>query len=347
MESDNKQLELLVKCEEMQNSIDQVKDYIKRQKEVDASMEQMRVTEKETKEQHAKELSAMDRKKAIEIDLLKKDMQQKIKETRDNLRLKTKDQLDTTTKRTIMENEQMTTELAFQSREMEKLVQKNNSLLEENENLRRNVRIHKELEQELAKRTHLYQKTIKRLNDEKEGQTRAASKDASSGFSETPEPHIDPKELDDVRKQLSQTRHDFSEYRRDHHTFNQLHDDATKIIITTLSDFRTDDSPLSPNQREQFLRTLVEKLNASLCGTCQGPPVQIPTTKLGGITKKVEEMTNVVSRGIQTSGEEEPIRIGPSVWSWTAGGDETLSKADVVRGPVREWGVKRGRGTRV
>ena len=62
-------------------------------------------------EQHANEISLLDRKKAVEIDQLKKDMVAKIRETRDSLRLKTKDQLDVITKRTIMENEQMSTQL--------------------------------------------------------------------------------------------------------------------------------------------------------------------------------------------------------------------------------------------
>lgn len=41
-------------------------------------------------------------------------------------------QLEMTTKRTIMENEQMSIELAYQSRQTEKLLSKNNVLIEEN-----------------------------------------------------------------------------------------------------------------------------------------------------------------------------------------------------------------------
>merc|ERR1719335_856306 len=80
------------------------------------------------------------------------------------LKARTKDQLDQTTKRTIMENEQMNTELHFQSRETERLLDRNQSLLEENAQLRRNLQIHKELEDELARRTHVYQKLIRKLH---------------------------------------------------------------------------------------------------------------------------------------------------------------------------------------
>merc|ERR1719379_1567756 len=137
---------------------------MKHKEEVQAELEGLRQKLQETEEAHAKEISALDRKKAIEIDQLKKDMLTKIKETRDTLRLKTKDQLDTTTKRTIMENEQMATELHFQSRETEKLLDKNQALIEENAQLRRNLQIHKELEDELARRTHVYQKLIRKLH---------------------------------------------------------------------------------------------------------------------------------------------------------------------------------------
>merc|ERR1711972_951588 len=63
-----------------------------------------------------------------------------------------------------MENEQMNTELHFQSRETEKLIDRNQSLLDENAQLRRNLLIHKDLENELARRTHVYQKLIKNMD---------------------------------------------------------------------------------------------------------------------------------------------------------------------------------------
>merc|ERR1719301_169035 len=137
---------------------------MKEKEEVQAELQGLREKLQDNQEAHAREISALDRKKAIEIDALKKDMLTKIKETRDTLRLKTKDQLDTTTKRTIMENEQMTTELHFQSRETERLLDKNQALLEENAQLKRNLQIHKELEDELARRTHVYQKLIRKLH---------------------------------------------------------------------------------------------------------------------------------------------------------------------------------------
>ena len=52
--------------------------------------------------------------RAQEKDRLKKEMLYKLRETKANLLKMTDNQLDTTTKRTIAENEQMSSELAWQ-----------------------------------------------------------------------------------------------------------------------------------------------------------------------------------------------------------------------------------------
>lgn len=98
-----------------------------------------------------------------EKDRLKKEMLLKLRETKANLLKMTDNQLDTTTKRTIAENEQMSSELAWQSRETEKLIRKNDKLIGENQSLKRELTLHKQTQEEFAKKVHVYQKTIKTL----------------------------------------------------------------------------------------------------------------------------------------------------------------------------------------
>ncbi|CAK0909474.1 unnamed protein product [Prorocentrum cordatum] len=76
--------------------------------------------------------------------------------------------------------ERMNTELAFQSRETERLLERNKSLLEENAQLRRNLHIHKDLENELARRTHVYQKLIKKMDQKQKAE--AASREQSREY---------------------------------------------------------------------------------------------------------------------------------------------------------------------
>jgi len=211
-------------------------------------------------------VSAFDRKKAIEIDQLKQDMRRSIKDTKEMLRNRTKDQLDTTTKRTIMENEQMATELHFQSKQTEQLLARNQLLNDENAQLKRNLVIHKDLENELARRTHVYQKLVKKMGqrrktDEKmpdklsgtddeilagglqQESTRELAPEDSRGDVVSSEANDRLKrQIEGIQSTLSMVRQEFAHYRRDHATLTQLQDQSTRLIIATLYELK--------NQRE-------------------------------------------------------------------------------------------------
>lgn len=60
----------------------------------------------------------------------------------------------------------MTTELEYQSKQTEDLLYKNTKMKTQIETLKREIDIHKEVEKELAKRSHFCQKVIKRLRGE-------------------------------------------------------------------------------------------------------------------------------------------------------------------------------------
>ena len=98
-----------------------------------------------------------------EKDRWQKELQHQIKETKAQMMKLMDNQLDITTKRTIMENEQMHAELAYQSRQSEKIADRSKHIFAENAELRRQVELAKQTETELAKRGFVYQKTIKML----------------------------------------------------------------------------------------------------------------------------------------------------------------------------------------
>merc|ERR1719160_1884001 len=273
---ESKVADLTAKNELLSGQLHEVREYMKHKEEVQAELEGLRQKLQETEEAHAREISALDRKKAIEIDQLKKDMLTRIKETRDTLRLKTKDQLDTTTKRTIMENEQMATELHFQSRETEKLLDKNQALIEENAQLRRNLQIHKELEDELARRTHVYQKLIRKLHQKLKALATEESRESleASRENEDGRPSIAGrsredvgemdaaahekadrlnKEVEGLQNTLHMVRFEFAQYRRDHATLTQLQDVSTRLVIAALYDLKNqyDSGPFPPSSYDE------------------------------------------------------------------------------------------------
>ena len=89
-----------------------------------------------------------------------------IKKTKANLLAMNDEQLQTTTRLTILQNHQLTTELEHQSKQTEILIFKNNKMKAQIETLTREIEIHKEVEKELAKRSHFCQKVIKRLKQD-------------------------------------------------------------------------------------------------------------------------------------------------------------------------------------
>lgn len=56
------------------------------------------------------------------------------------------EQLQTTTRLTILQNHQLTTELDYQSKQTEQLLGKNDKMQVEIDNLKRNISLHKQIE---------------------------------------------------------------------------------------------------------------------------------------------------------------------------------------------------------
>jgi hypothetical protein len=307
-QSDARVQKLQNDVEALQEALDKIDDFKKNKDRLEQKLADLERQLEEQEEAHKRDVSAFDRKKAIEIDQLKKDMAKTIKETRDTLKAKTKDQLDSTTKRTIMENEQMATELHFQSKETERLLDRNQQLMEENSQLRRNLQIHKDLENELARRTHVYQKLLKKVNQRSKDQppaavdnTRDLPLDDSLNDSKVLSASTDhqasrtslgeeterlKRSLESQQHTLAMVRQEFAQYRRDHATLTQLQDQSTRLVIAALYELKNqrECDPFPPasydenahwqftnmtvRQKEYFFRVLLEKLNSSMCGSC-------------------------------------------------------------------------------
>jgi DNA repair exonuclease SbcCD ATPase subunit len=118
------------------------------------------------KKNRINDVNEKEREKIQATEKLRKDMLYKIKETKANLLALNDEQLQTTTRLTILQNHQLTTELEYQSKQTEQLLFKNNKMKTQIETLKRDIEIHKEVEKELAKRSHFCQKVIKRLKQQ-------------------------------------------------------------------------------------------------------------------------------------------------------------------------------------
>eukprot|EP00891_Asterochloris_glomerata_P000279 jgi/Astpho2/279/fgenesh1_pg.00010_%23_42_t len=110
-----------------------------------------------------KQISDLERQHVQDKDHWKKETAARVRDTKERMQKLTENQLETLTKRTILENEQMDAEMRYQSRQVEKLVDRNKEVLEENAGLRRKYDVLEQSEHELARRNMVYQKTIKTL----------------------------------------------------------------------------------------------------------------------------------------------------------------------------------------
>jgi chromosome segregation ATPase len=115
------------------------------------------------KEDKTRELADKEREKVQAIDRLRDEMLTKIKDMRSNLLSLKKEQLDTTTRLAVLQNHQLTSELEFQSKQSEKLIFENEHLLKKVSNLQKDLEVHREIEEELAKRSHYSRGIIKKL----------------------------------------------------------------------------------------------------------------------------------------------------------------------------------------
>ncbi len=207
---------------------------------------------------------------------LKKDMLKRIKETKANLMALNDEQLHATTRLTILQNHQLTTELEYQSKQTEKLLLKNTKLEEQIGALRRDVEIHKQVETELAKRSHLCQKVIKKLNekvrtleDQKDGEQPAAKGEAE-GKSKTKEGSDElitflESKLEEAEKKYAAFHNDYeilhADYVKQQQMLDKMKDKYSKAALL-LTEFLDNLLTSTPNllQEEKNLYLDIERL---------------------------------------------------------------------------------------
>ena len=89
------------------------------------------------------EINNLELKKIQAVQKLSEEMDYKVKETQANLMALNDEQLNTTTRLTILQNHQLTTELDYQSKQTEQLLAKNDKMQEQIDTLKRNISLHK------------------------------------------------------------------------------------------------------------------------------------------------------------------------------------------------------------
>ena len=145
-----------------QDEADDVAEFRMMRPEIESENRELQEKLADEVQRHNESKTKMDRDRIQATERLRMEMLLKIKETKANLSALNDEQQQTTTRLTIMQNSQLTQELEFQSKQTESLLVQNNDFRQEIETLKKDIEIHKEVEKELAKRSHFFQKVIKR-----------------------------------------------------------------------------------------------------------------------------------------------------------------------------------------
>ena len=115
---------------------------------------------------HKNLIEGIERDRIKQIDKLRKDMLMQIRTVRMKNSVTNEDQLQGTTKLTVIQNMQLTAELDYQSKRTEDLMFKNHEMKSVITNLSKDLEDHKEVEKELAKRSHFCQKVIQKYKQQ-------------------------------------------------------------------------------------------------------------------------------------------------------------------------------------
>lgn len=253
-EAEEMETKLREEIKHLTDDLTEIQEFKDQKAQMEADLAETKRTLSEERKEHTNYISSLERKHVQEKDRLKKEMLLKLRETKANLLKMTDNQLDTTTKRTIAENEQMSSELAWQSKETEKLIRKNDKLQADNQGLRRQLSLHQQTQEEFAKKVHVYQKTIKTLLAKLNNldQTKRAELETlrSEGL-EKEQQHAEQRhqvqlleeQLTSHKEQLGQHQNKLSELSKDHDSVQLQHansmalqDEAVRFILATLAD---------------------------------------------------------------------------------------------------------------
>lgn len=117
----------------------------------------------ELEHEHTEERREIEQKYIQECDRIRNENIRELIRCKAEMQGMIEEKIDTTTRRTISENEKMSAELRYQSDQIEKLIATNTTLLAQNKALGTKIEIETKLQQETSRKVFFYEKLFKKL----------------------------------------------------------------------------------------------------------------------------------------------------------------------------------------
>lgn len=139
------------------------------QVDLENELEELKQSKEAERKKHKDKIYELEREIVKEKERLKKELDEQIHEARLKILETATAKLHSTTKLTMIENDKMNSEIQFQSKQTEGLIEDNIKIKEENRLLKRKLELSAQLEDELSKKNQANQTIIKELSKKLQG----------------------------------------------------------------------------------------------------------------------------------------------------------------------------------
>jgi len=156
-------LELNKKIADYKAELEDLQDFTKHKNALEEKLRDVENQLGQEHDSHLISLTDLERKHAQDREKIKRDYHDRLETDKGELLTKINKQLEFTTRRTIMENEMMTSELLYQNKQTEKIIKGNDRFQTDQVAMKREMELLKQAEEELVKKNQKFQKTIKLL----------------------------------------------------------------------------------------------------------------------------------------------------------------------------------------
>lgn len=221
-------------------------EFISKKNKLESELEETKTEVLRERKKHEQIIAELERKTVQEKERLRKEMEAKICDAKEAFMKLTDNHLEATTKKTVQENEQMGSELAFQNRETERLLAKNSKLAEENRNAKRELELYKQTEAEMARRNHAYLRTIKSLLakldllDKSKRELERATKHREESVAGQYEERVSllHHTVEEAYRQLDEMRLEIESKDSDLARLDDLRDEVSQFLLTAADDIK-------------------------------------------------------------------------------------------------------------
>jgi len=366
-ELDSKAIEI----QSLKGKLSELNEFANNKVDLERKFAQLEEDLKKEKETHENDVDDLERKRVEDIQNLNTKMLHTIKEEKEKAKAMNEEHIQTTTLFTHLENKRLTNELEYQSEQTEKLLKKNSKLLEQLSELKRDVEVHKQVESELAKRSHYCQKIIKKLNEKIKDMENQLSRKPKVQEPKVPSPENDSRmneelvqflenKLEETIQKNSQIQTEYNILKAEYTELKEKVSEKTEKFHTLgylLSDYLKDLQSISASliQDDEVTVNIHRAANTPVENLTNSDRANLVVVLLKQIQPYLSQsnlsIPSVSTVNVITSpllGSDNSVRKVPTisigVQTSFALGTFELPKLDVdpeiVKAPVRPWGEK-------